>query len=60
MDEKTKDIADSLIRRARYVQEQGPISPAEYRALFVLGLGYMLKELDSISYKLHKLEKERG
>jgi hypothetical protein len=49
MDEKTKDVAEQLALRARQPQD---VSAAEYRRLFILGLAYLLREVDSISYHL--------
>lgn len=51
--DKTKDIAEALALRAN---QPDPVTPAEYRRLFILGLAALLREADSISYKLRQLQ----
>lgn len=47
--ESSKDIAEQLALRA----DQPPdVTPAEYRRLFIKGLGALLREVDSISYAI--------
>jgi hypothetical protein len=51
MDESTKEVAEELELRARQPE---PISPAEYRRLFIKGLAYLLREAESTSYILRR------
>jgi hypothetical protein len=54
MHEKSKDVAEQLELRARQPE---PISPGDYRRLFIKGLAALLREVDSISYHIrHKGE----
>jgi hypothetical protein len=54
---KSKEIAEYLARRAQQDQE---ISVAEFRRLFLMGLGALLREADSISYTIKQAaEKQR-
>lgn len=48
---KSKEIAEYLARRAEQDEE---ISVAEFRRLFLMGLGALLREADSISYKINQ------
>ncbi len=47
--ESSKQIAEDLALRARQPQE---ITAPEYRRLFIKGLAALLREVDSISYKV--------
>ncbi len=53
--EKTKDIAEDLELRAR---QDEPISPGEYRRLFIKGLAALLREVDAISYHIRNEQKK--
>ena len=54
--DKSKDVAQLLITRSRENEE---IDVKLFRRLFLLGLGCLLREADSISYKLREIEKQR-
>jgi hypothetical protein len=49
----TKDIANHLWK----VASAGEISVAEFRRLFLFGLAALLKETDSMSYRIGKVQK---
>lgn len=55
--EKSRDVAELLINRSKENEE---IDVKLFRRLFLLGLGCMVRELDSISYSLRKQADHRG
>ena len=52
--ETSKEIAEAIVLRTTQPQ---PIKAADFYRWSLMGLAAILREVDSMSYKLHELEK---
>lgn len=53
----SKEVGEQLAERA---EQPEPIGVQEYRRLFIKGLAALVREVDSISYRIRESEKNRG
>lgn len=53
----SKEISEYLAKR---VEQDEVISVVEFRRLFLMGLAALLRETDSISYRLKQMEDKHG